>query len=139
VVVLGGGDGRQPSSCLTSFLKKRKKPWHACVPLAQTSASAQAREEFADLARTWIRLGDDLEQMAFLDVPEDDSPSGASSCAYYSVRSPAGSPQPSPFKPRLVPHPGAFGILVIYAVLWFSFDRQSFDWHAGATLIVFGS
>jgi|SRR6476646_247948 low affinity Fe/Cu permease len=33
-------------------------------------------------------------------------------------------------------HPGAFGILVVYAVLWFIFDLQSFDWHAGATLIV---
>ena len=33
-------------------------------------------------------------------------------------------------------HPGAFGILIVYAVLWFVFDRASFDWHAGATLIV---
>jgi low affinity Fe/Cu permease len=33
-------------------------------------------------------------------------------------------------------HPGAFGILIVYAVLWFVFDRMSFDWHAGATLIV---
>jgi low affinity Fe/Cu permease len=33
-------------------------------------------------------------------------------------------------------HPGAFGILIGYAVLWFIFDRDSFDWHAGATLIV---
>ena len=33
-------------------------------------------------------------------------------------------------------HPGAFGILIVYAVLWFVFDRSSFDWHAGATLIV---
>jgi low affinity Fe/Cu permease len=33
-------------------------------------------------------------------------------------------------------HPGAFGILVMYAVLWFIFDRDAFDWHAGATLIV---
>ena len=33
-------------------------------------------------------------------------------------------------------HPGAFGILIVYAVLWFIFDRDSFDWHASATLIV---
>jgi low affinity Fe/Cu permease len=30
--------------------------------------------------------------------------------------------------------PTAFGLLVIYAVLWFLFDRQGFDWHAFATL-----
>jgi len=33
-------------------------------------------------------------------------------------------------------HPGAFGILIVYGVLWFIFDRDSFNWHAGATLIV---
>src|SRR4029077_7434050 len=33
-------------------------------------------------------------------------------------------------------HPGAFGILIVYAVLWFVFDRDSLDWHAVATLIV---
>jgi low affinity Fe/Cu permease len=33
-------------------------------------------------------------------------------------------------------HPSAFGILIVYAVLWFVFDRDSFDWHSGATLIV---
>ena len=33
-------------------------------------------------------------------------------------------------------HPGAFGILIVYAVLWFVFDRASFDWHGAATLIV---
>ena len=33
----------------------------AYVRLAQTSASPQSREEFASLARTWIRLADDLE------------------------------------------------------------------------------
>jgi low affinity Fe/Cu permease len=33
-------------------------------------------------------------------------------------------------------HPGAFGILIVYAVLWFIFDRGSFDWHGSATLIV---
>jgi low affinity Fe/Cu permease len=30
--------------------------------------------------------------------------------------------------------PAAFGLLVIYAGLWFFFDRQSLDWHAFATL-----
>ena len=45
-----------------------------CVRLAQTSASPQAREEFANLARTWIRLADDLEQSrAFLDALEDET------------------------------------------------------------------
>ena len=45
-----------------------------CVRLAQTSASPQAREEFANLARTWIRLADDLERtLAFLDVLEDET------------------------------------------------------------------
>ena len=31
-------------------------------------------------------------------------------------------------------HPGAFGILIGYAVLWFIFDRDSFDWHAGCNV-----
>src|SRR4026207_1978154 len=33
-------------------------------------------------------------------------------------------------------HPGAFAILIVYAVLWLTFGRKSFDWHAAATLIV---
>src|SRR6478735_995423 len=33
-------------------------------------------------------------------------------------------------------HPGAFGILIVYTLLWLIFDRDSFDWHASATLIV---
>ena len=37
---------------------------------------------------------------------------------------------------ELAAHPGAFGILVAYAVLWFIFDRESLDWHATTTLIV---
>jgi hypothetical protein len=41
-----------------------------CVRLAQTSASPQAREEFASLANTWLRLATDLE--TFLD-PMDDT------------------------------------------------------------------
>jgi hypothetical protein len=39
-----------------------------CVRLAQTSPSPHAREHFANLARTWIRLADDLERsQAFLE------------------------------------------------------------------------
>ena len=33
-------------------------------------------------------------------------------------------------------HPGAFGILIVYTLLWLIFDLNSFDWHASATLIV---
>ena len=44
----------------------------ACVRLAQTSTSPQTREQFASLARTWIRLADDLERtLAILDAEED--------------------------------------------------------------------
>jgi low affinity Fe/Cu permease len=35
---------------------------------------------------------------------------------------------------ELAAHPAAFGILVIYACLWFIFDRTTLDWHAFATL-----
>jgi hypothetical protein len=46
----------------------------ACVRLAQTSASPQAREQFANLARTWIRLADDSEQTeAFLATLDDET------------------------------------------------------------------
>jgi len=37
---------------------------------------------------------------------------------------------------ELAAHPGAFGILIAYTVLWFIFDRESLDWHATTTLIV---
>jgi hypothetical protein len=44
-----------------------------CVRLAQTSPSPQARDEFASLAHTWLRLAADLEQaQAFLDATIDD-------------------------------------------------------------------
>ena len=44
------------------------------MQLAKTAASPQAREEFANLGRTWIRLADDLERtLAFLDVLEDET------------------------------------------------------------------
>ena len=37
---------------------------------------------------------------------------------------------------ELAAHPGAYGIIVIYAVLWFGLDRASLDWHGVATLAV---
>jgi hypothetical protein len=46
----------------------------ACVRLAQTSAFPQAREQFANLARTWIRLADDLERsQALLHALDDET------------------------------------------------------------------
>ena len=33
-------------------------------------------------------------------------------------------------------HPGAFGILTLYALLWFILDRETLNWHAVTTLIV---
>jgi hypothetical protein len=45
-----------------------------CVRLAQTSASPQAREEFASFANTWLRLATDLEEArAFLDALDDET------------------------------------------------------------------
>jgi low affinity Fe/Cu permease len=35
---------------------------------------------------------------------------------------------------ELTAHPAAFGMLLVYAVLWFAFDQRSLDWHAVATL-----
>jgi len=44
-----------------------------CVRLAQTSASPQAKQEFASLAQTWIKLADDLERTQnFLDARDDE-------------------------------------------------------------------
>jgi low affinity Fe/Cu permease len=37
---------------------------------------------------------------------------------------------------ELAAHPGAYGIIVLYAVLWFVLDRASLDWHGVATLAV---
>ena len=31
-------------------------------------------------------------------------------------------------------HPAAFALIVLYALLWFAFDRKTLDWHALATL-----
>ena len=33
-------------------------------------------------------------------------------------------------------HPAAFGILILYAALWYIFDRDTLNWHAVTTLIV---
>ena len=45
-----------------------------CVRLAKTSASPQARERFANLARTWIRLADELERtLAFIDALDEET------------------------------------------------------------------
>jgi low affinity Fe/Cu permease len=37
---------------------------------------------------------------------------------------------------EMAAHPSAFGILIVYALLWFIFDRDTLDWHAVATLSV---
>ena len=45
-----------------------------CVHLAK-GASTPERDHFAKLARTWIKLAEELEQMdAFLAASEDDEP-----------------------------------------------------------------
>ena len=46
-----------------------------CARLAKTSATREDREHFAQLARTWIKLAEDIEQsQALLDeiVPGDE-------------------------------------------------------------------
>ena len=44
-----------------------------CARLAQTLASPQARERFASLANTWLRLADDLERtLALLETFDDE-------------------------------------------------------------------
>jgi hypothetical protein len=46
----------------------------ACVRLAQTSSTQELRDHFASLARTWIRLADDLERtFAVLDAEDDEN------------------------------------------------------------------
>ena len=36
---------------------------------------------------------------------------------------------------ELAAHPLAFGIWLLYGILWFIFDRDTLDWHAVATLV----
>ena len=44
-----------------------------CVRLAQTSAYPQAREQFANLAQTWLRLAADLEKtLSLIDDPDEE-------------------------------------------------------------------
>lgn len=38
---------------------------------------------------------------------------------------------------KLISHPAAFLIVVLYGVLWFGYARQTFGWAAVATLLVF--
>ena len=46
----------------------------ACVRLAQTSASPQSRERFANLAQTWVRLAKELERdQAFLSSLDEET------------------------------------------------------------------
>jgi hypothetical protein len=46
----------------------------ACARRAQTSSTQELRDHFAGLARTWIRLADDLERtLAILDAEEDET------------------------------------------------------------------
>jgi hypothetical protein len=45
-----------------------------CARRAQTSSTQELRDHFAGLARTWIRLADDLERtLAILDAEEDET------------------------------------------------------------------
>src|SRR5262245_51503229 len=59
----GGGHNRMlgnPQECRLHALE--------CVRLAQTSTTPQGRDHFAKLARTWIKLAEDLERSRkFLD------------------------------------------------------------------------
>jgi hypothetical protein len=44
----------------------------SCMPLAQTAASSEAREYFAELTQTWLRLAGDTESdPALLDLLND--------------------------------------------------------------------
>jgi hypothetical protein len=46
-----------------------------CVHLAKGASTPALRDHFAKLARTWIKLADELEQTeAFLAAFEDDEP-----------------------------------------------------------------
>jgi hypothetical protein len=43
-----------------------------CVHLAKTADSPEARDRFAHLARTWIRLAEELERIQAVLSEEDD-------------------------------------------------------------------
>ena len=60
----------------------------ACVRLAQTSSTPQTREQFANLARTWIRLADDLERtLGILNAEDDDT---EPECRVHKEEAPSG-------------------------------------------------
>jgi hypothetical protein len=51
--------------------KECRKHALACLRLAQTSASPHAREHFANLAKTWLKLAGDLQALReTLEEPE---------------------------------------------------------------------
>ena len=52
--------------------KECRKHALACLRLAQTSTSPHAREQFADLAKTWLKLAGDLQ--ALHDMLEEPEP-----------------------------------------------------------------
>jgi hypothetical protein len=43
-----------------------------CVQLAKTAESPEARDRFANLARTWIRLAEELERMQAVLAEDED-------------------------------------------------------------------
>jgi ubiquinone biosynthesis protein UbiJ len=47
----------------------------SCMQISQSSASSEATEHFADLARTWLRLAGDLESgQALIDLLNEIEP-----------------------------------------------------------------
>ena len=45
-----------------------------CVRLAQTATTPQSREQFANLAQTWVRLAEDLERaQCFLNASDEET------------------------------------------------------------------
>ena len=44
-----------------------------CVRLAQTATTPQSREQFANLAQTWVRLAEDLERQTFLNALDEET------------------------------------------------------------------
>jgi low affinity Fe/Cu permease len=60
--------------------------------------------------------------------------------ALFDVRSPPADPLKRHWTTNIglaAGHPAAFLVVIIYALLWLSFDRSTFGWNAVATLAVF--
>ena len=60
--------------------------------------------------------------------------------ALFDVRSPPADPLKRHWTTNIglaAGHPAAFLVVIIYALLWLSFDRSTFDWNVVATLAVF--